>query len=77
MGMLNRILPPSEKAVFEAEGVVMRGPIFRDPAGWSFGSCSLRHQGARSERREQLVRGLEPAGRSFRRHHRFKGFQLP
>lgn len=45
-----------------AECIVMRGPIFRDPAGWSLWSCSTPHKGARCQRRDQLVGGLETAG---------------
>ncbi len=45
-----------------AECIVMRGPIFRDPAGWSLLSCSTPHKGARCQRRDQLVGGLETTG---------------
>jgi DNA replication protein DnaC len=34
---------------FNADCNVMRSPIFRDPACWSFWSCSTRHKGARGQ----------------------------
>jgi|SRR5579883_1824065 hypothetical protein len=45
--------------LFNADSIVMRGPFFRDPVGWSFWNYPAPHKGTRCQRCDQLVGGLE------------------
>src|SRR6516225_6013359 len=66
----------TEKALWNAECIVMRSVPLSSLASESIRELFALHKSACSERGDQLVCRLEASGAQFRRHHRFEGFQF-